>query len=474
MKKHNLFKAIVIVLFVVLIATYFLPTRDGADSFTYLGIGDLFINSIQSLYYFFDIALFTLVVGGFYGILNKTGAYRKLLDVIVSKFKRKGEKFIIATICIFAIITALTGFTYPLIMFIPIFISIILMLGYDKLVALSATVGASLIGFIGGIFIPFRDATGYTFMMTTMNELLGVKFNETIFPKIFLLFAGIALLILYVLKHIKNSKKENLELKDDSDIFITEVKSNYKDIKIWPIIIILSLLVVIIILGLVPWSTLEITAFDDFHDWLLKFKIGEYTVFNILSLNFVALGTWLSLGNYLMLIIVLLVFALILKFVYKIKLDTCIDSFVDGMKKMLPAALLITLAQAVLVCVYNHGMLENIITSLVESTNGFNLPIATFISMLGSFLGVDFFYAIQAAFQPLITALGDTTTISILDILFQSAYGFTMLFVPTSLLLITGLTYLKVPYKTWLKYIWKFLLELFIVIYVVLLIVSLM
>lgn len=43
---------------------------------------------------------------------------------------------------------------------------------------------------------------------------------------------------------------------------------------------------------------------------------------------------------------------------------------------------------------------------------------------------------------------------------------------PTSVFLIIGLSYLEVPYKSWLKYIWRFVLELLIAIFVVLMIVA--
>ena len=43
------------------------------------------------------IAIFTLFIGGFYGVLNKAPAYKKLLDNIVRKIKPMGKKFIFIT-----------------------------------------------------------------------------------------------------------------------------------------------------------------------------------------------------------------------------------------------------------------------------------------------------------------------------------------------------------------------------------------
>ena len=92
MKKHSLLKILGIILLLIVIVTYCVAGRSG--EITYLGLGDVAVNYIQSFYYFFDTALFVMVVGGFYGILNKTGAYKKLLDNIVSKVKKHSKIFI--------------------------------------------------------------------------------------------------------------------------------------------------------------------------------------------------------------------------------------------------------------------------------------------------------------------------------------------------------------------------------------------
>ena len=153
MKKHGLFKILGIIMFIMVILSYFLKGRGG--EFNYIGLGDVFLNGLQSMYYFFDTVLFIFVIGGFYGVLNKSSSYKKLLDKIVTSVKPLNKKFIYAVIIIFAIVASLTGNVLPLLIFIPFVISIILLLGYDKLVAITSTVVSIMIGYIGGIFITF-------------------------------------------------------------------------------------------------------------------------------------------------------------------------------------------------------------------------------------------------------------------------------------------------------------------------------
>ena len=56
----------------------------------------------------------------------------------------------------------------------------------------------------------------------------------------------------------------------------------------------------------------------------------------------------------------------------------------------------------------------------------------------------------------------------------EGIYGIMALVGPTSLFLILGLSYLDIPYTTWLKYIWRFVLGLVILLALVTLLVVLL
>lgn len=473
MKKHGLFKAILIILGLLVILSFFVPGRQGTAS--YIGLGTVLLNSVQVFYYFFDTAVFLFVIGGFYGVLSKSGAYKKLLDTIVLKVKKNSKQFVFVITALFAIISSLTGFTMSLFIFVPFVMSIILLLGYDKLVAISSTIVAIVIGYIGGLFVTLRNPSSYSTSFVTFEEFVGVdKFANT-FPKLILLILGVALLIYFISKHIKDveDKKVKYEL-NDNDLKISEVKDNYKDIRLWPIITVLSLIFVLLVLGYLPWSSLfEITIFDDFHTWLTSIKVGDFEIFNsiITSISY-AFGDWGQLGNYMVICALLLVFSLVVKFISKMKFDEMIDSFIEGMKKMLPVAILTTFSLTVLVCAYNNGFVENLITSTNAAMGSINVLMASIFNILGSLVYPDLYYTAYGVYTPLLSAITDESLYQVLALNFQTLNGLVMLIGPTSLILIAGLTYLDIPYTTWLKYIWRFILMLFILIFGVLLIVS--
>lgn len=475
MKKHGLLKILGILLLLVVIVSFILTGRSETKDF--VGIGDVVLNGLKSLYYFFYLALFVLFIGGFYGVLNKTPNYKKLLDNIASKLKPLGKKYIYITILVFAIITSLTGMTMPLLIFVPFVISLILLLGYDKLVAITSTIVSIMVGYIGGVFVTFVDPN--TYEMSTYETFVGLESKfANVFPKLLLLFAGITLLIYFVNNHIKNveAKKVKYELEDDSELQINEVTSNYKAIRTWPLILTLILMLVILVLGLVPWNSLfGIDVFNEFHTWLMELSIKDFAIIpNIISSDLMAFGEWHSMGDsmtYMMICTVILVFTIVVSIIGRLNFNDVIDGFKDGMKKMLPTAALLMIAFTLLVTAYTNGFFEG----LVSSYGKFNYGVSSLLVFLGCLLNVDMYYISGGVFLPILNIVTDESIYSSVAILFQGIYGIFSVVGPTSLILIFTLSYMNIPYTTWLKYIWRFVLSLIILLAAVtLLVVSLL
>lgn len=487
-KKYGLFKVLACLLLIVTVLTWFIKGRE--DAVSYLALGDALQNYMQSFYYFFDTILFVLVVGGFYGFLNRVPAYKKLVRGFAEKVSAKSKLFVIIVTIIFALISSLTGLNVLLFIFVPFIISVILLLGYDKLVAISSTIGGIVIGIISGIFLTLKEAASdYSgeYIYSTIDKFVGLDGNYvTLIPRIILLVIGIGLLIFYIINHIKKvdngdvayelSKGDNLfvEMKDRTGKKITLKNDEVATWRVVTLIVILSLLLVLLVLGYFPWNGLfKIEVFNKFHEWLIGLKVGNYAVFtSLISANIGAFGTWGSLGNYMAAMLLLVVFTFILMLVNKIKFEEAMDGFLYGVKKMLPAAMLVALAYAVLVCSYNNGFLETII-SFVSDKLGDNVLVHSLITLFGSVLSVDLYYASSAVFTPLVTSLSKDANLSVYALMLQNLYGLVQFVGPTSILLLASLSYLEVPYKTWLKYIWRFVLALFIIIFITLMVVSL-
>lgn len=482
MKKNSLFKVILIVLGTLILVCgvlgilgNFIPALEG--KFNIIPIGDVFVNFIQSFYYFFDTVVYLLVLGAFYGVLNEVPAYKKLIENIVTKVKNHSKLFVFIVIGLFAILTSVSGQIGILLIFVPFVAAIVLGFGYDKLVAISSTVVSMLVGLMSSLYLTFRDPNGYYgYSATTIEGVAGVDLYANLWPKLILLVFGIALLIFFVNRHIKNvqEKKVKYELNESSEVTVSEVKGDYKTIRTWPMIVILAIILVLLMLGYVPWNTLfKIECFNKFNEWLLNIKIGDFAVLSsLISGNIYSFGNWASMGNYMCTIITLLVFTFIVKLIYRVKFNEVISNFVNGAKKVVPMILLVMLTYAILVCAYNYGFMSSFITWLNDLV-GMNIGTATIISGLGALLHTDLYYTVAGVFVTMMSNVTDESMYTTYALTFQTVYGLVQMIAPTSLLVVFAVKYFDVPYTSFVKYIWRFVLMLLLLILLVLLVMAL-
>ena len=214
-------------------------------------------------------------------------------------------------------------------------------------------------------------------------------------------------------------------------------------------------------------------GFDKFNEWLLGIKIGEFTVFsNLVSSNIYSFGNWASLGNYMSMILTLLIFTLVIKFIYRVRFSNLISNFVSGAKKMIPMIFVVIISYSILVCAYNFGFMQSIITWL-NDVLGMNIGSAAIISGLGTLLHSDIYYTAAGVLVPMMQNITDESLYSTYALTFQTIYGLVSMIAPTSLLVIFAVKYFDIPYTSWVKYIWRFILMLLLLVLLVLLVLAL-
>jgi len=170
---------------------------------------------------------------------------------------------------------------------------------------------------------------------------------------------------------------------------------------------------------------------------------------------------------YMILCTIIVLFAILIALIGRVKVNDAMDGFVDGMKKVLPIVILSLIAYTVLITAYGNGFMEQIISSYGK----FNYAISGLLAFLGSILNVDSYYIIGGIYQPIINLITDETIYDSVAILLQGIYGVFSIIGPTSIILIFILEYMNVPYTTWVKYIWRFVVALTILVALVTLLV---
>lgn len=491
-KKYTLLKAIGICFLVFIVLSWIIPT--GYFS------GGSFVKGETAPLGFFDIlrypiitlsssvfilnAIVILFIGGLYGVLNKTGVYGKFVTTIAKKFKGKEQWFLVISILVFTILTSLTALTLPLFVLVPFFVAVILTLGYRKITALVATVGAILVGNMGSTY--GFNVNGY------VSYFFGTDINKMIWYRVLLFVLLVGVLIYMTIKMSRLSKtevkakkttkprkgKEEIEEIKEEIPFLTVEEGKKKSAM--PMVIVMILLVIVSLVGMFNWANTNpnFTFFNDIHEAIQDFKIGGYALFKNIIGAIDPIGYW---SNYEFSILLVLA-SLLVGWIYSVKFKDMVKAFFDGTKKMLPVALYAMIASIVFLLMNRDGSNNSSIfatitngilgwTNAYELNNLVNVGMHGVLATLGGFFFNDFPYLLNAIASQVGSLYKDTTLIGLI---YQGFHGLVMLIAPTSVVLVAGLKYLEIPYTEWLKNIWKYLLAAFVILLIVLVIVLLL
>lgn len=464
LKKYDLFKIVGIAILFVALLTWLIPVSQYTGSEMYvgeisrLGIANLFGTGIYSLSTVMYQVTFLLVLGGFYGLLSNVAAYKSLIESITKKLKGKEIPFILITSFVFAGLASICNEIYQLLIFVPFVITIISNLKMDKITALSTTFGSILIGRLGATYSPYA----YNYI----NSYFNMTFNSEMITKVAIFVLAYVLFNFFNFLHAKEvlkNKKREVIAEDKFAVEVEDKKSKTKkSSKSWPLVVVLALVLVCQILGFVAWNTsFGIEVFDNFHNWLLGIKIGDHAIFSyILGAGEVGIvksfGTW-DLFN---IQIILIIASVIIALAYKISFNELISRFLDGAKKMSRLVLLLVMIYTIFIITYWSPIVPTIVDWIMGLTKHFNIYLASLSSFIASTLNVDMDFATYSLGLFLANTAGEHA--NLMAIIMNAMHGFASFFVPTSGILMLGLAYLNIPYKDWMKYIWRFLIGMLV------------
>ena len=272
MKKNNLFKILMLCLVAYVVLTWIIPTGSYTDgTFTLgsrapLGIFDLFREPLKLIANFAHYALIVLAIGGFYGVLNKTGAYSKMVDGLAKKFKGLENFFLGLVVAIVAVLSSFFGLNFIFFALMPFIVAVLMSMKFSKKNALLASVGPIFIGIIGSIYS--IEVNGY------QKYFLGIEYNQNLLVRVIFLVLLIALLIFYIIRNQKKIKKAEKE-----EIPMLTKEAGTKKKKTFPLVIIFVLVFLLLLLGSFNWGyTFEIKAFDSFHSAIGSIQIGDFSI----------------------------------------------------------------------------------------------------------------------------------------------------------------------------------------------------
>lgn len=540
MKKQNLCKVVLLTAVVFLILTWILPAASFQSEYAeqgriQMGLFDIFNYPTTALSAFAYVILFFVFVGGFYGVLFKIPAYRSFLDKIAFFMKGTEKIFLSIVILLIALLVSICGLNIGIAVFVPFIVSIIFLMGYDKIVAAYTIVGSICAGMLGSTYASSHLNILLSGLSLNTDYQIGVRF--------ILLFVSVVLVIFNMIRYMDSTKmaviventnkknqdkvknedvvKEKIEVKsskesastkkstskktttksktqtkkstssrgskknnnkaalvgedviiiknDDSSVrYVPESDNNTH--MIWPFVVLFLLLFIVMVLAFIPWSVFNIKLFDNITQSIQKFTIFKFPIFSKILGNVNSFGNWTVVD----LILPMALTSVLLMLIYNISFDDAIDGFVKGAKRAIAPSVITILIYSILVLVVYHPFPLVIYKFILGFTKSFNIFTTAVVSMLCGLFHSDASYSFQSIVPYYVSVIKNSKVYADAAIIFQSMYGFTMLFAPTSLVLMATLSYLKVSYGEWLKNCWKLLLELFVILFIAFIALSLL
>ena len=208
-KEHDLLKVSGLFILLTVLLTWVIPYgyyQEGGmvnEEINRFGLTNFLQQDILSFSYFPMLVSFLLILGGFYEVLSRTAGYQAMIDKISKKVKGHEIIFVLGTSLIFALMASTMNEYFPILLFVPLVITILNRLKIDKLPAFTATFGGILVGIIGAT----TSAKTVSYINNVFTTDKMGMFGYYTVAKIALFICAYVLLSFLTVQQIKSDRK---------------------------------------------------------------------------------------------------------------------------------------------------------------------------------------------------------------------------------------------------------------------------
>ena len=398
-----------------------------------------------------DVALFVLIIGGFLGVITKTGALDAGVGALVKKLKGKELMLIPVLMLIFSLGGTSYGMAEESLAFYALITATMMAAGFDPLVGAATLLLGCGVGVLGSTVNPFAIGAAIS-----AAGAAGVEINQgtTIILGVALWIVPLIISILYVMNYAKKvytdkgksilSKHELNEAKEAFDNNSGEILELSGKQKVALGLFAFSFVVMII--SVIPWNDFGVTIFDN-TSWF----------------NGASLGTWwfpeLTVWFFIM--------AIVIGLVCRMSEEDIVKSFISGCADMVGVALVVGISRGISFMMANSGLDLFILdkaSGILSGVSGMlfaNMAYLIYIAL--SFL-IPSTSGLASVSMPIFAPLAERLNIApeIVVSAFSAGSGIVNLITPTSGVVMGGLAIAKIEYSTWMKFVTKLLVLIFI------------
>jgi uncharacterized ion transporter superfamily protein YfcC len=366
-----------------------------------------------------EIIFFIFIIGGVFGILQRTGTIAAGVHKLIEVFKGSTYLLTVIMMIVLAIGGSTMGMGEEFIPLIPIFLMVSREMGYDRIYGMAIVILAADIG--------FAAATTNPFTVVIAQGIAEVPLYSGMMFRVVFLTCCLVITIIYLLRYganIKKNPEKALMGKEGFEIEEHKIgKTNFST----------SHLLILLISGLI--FVFILYAVQEMGWWMAEMSGG------FLLMGFVAIA------------------------IARLPFSEAANAFVQGMKEMVVAALVVGFARGILMVLNDGEILDTLIYSAAGSLQHFSNYVAA-AGMLVFQTTLNFFIPSgsgQAAvtmplMAPLADVLGITRKTAVFA--FTCGDGFSNTIIPTSGILMAMLSLAKIPYEKWLRFMFPLFLQL--------------
>lgn len=403
------------------------------------------------------VAFFILVIGGFLGVVNKTGAINAGIKSVITKYEGREQILIPILMILFALGGSTFGMSEETMVFYPILIPVMVSVGFDSLTAI-ATI---LLGTgIGGL-----SATVNPFSVGIASDIAGINISDGIEWRLVIFILAVGFTIWYVYDYagkVKKDKTKSLVYANlENDIQEFKVPEDIKPMNNRQKVVIRIFMgtFIVMILGLIPWSKFGITFFDQANEFL-----GNTPGFNLIFKHMTPIGSW-----YLDEITALFFLsALIIGIYYKMSEGEFISAFLGGCSDMIGVAVICGVSRGIQVVMNNGQITATVLHWGEQALEGLSQQV--FITITYFFYGAMSFLipgstSLAGSTMGLLGPLGEFAGVGadLVITAYHTALGLIGSVTPSNAIMMSALALAHIDVTTW----WKFLSKWFVVIMII-------
>ncbi|WP_436770826.1 YfcC family protein [Yinghuangia sp. YIM S09857] len=426
-------------------------------------LNDLFLSPVNGLYGIQDgqsgqvapdnsgdlygsagVFLFVLAIGAFITVVFATGALDRGIARLAHRLRTRGAVLIIAIMAVFSLLGSVEGFAEETLGFYGLIVPLMLALGYDRMVATGTIILGAGVGVMCSTVNPF--ATGVA------SSAAGISLGDGIVLRLLMLIVLTAVTIAYVVRYASRVKADPSRsivgfLPGDREQAATSADSEPEPLtrthKI--VLVAVTLTFVFMIFSIIPWAQVLTGDADATpYGWELGWSFAQLAALFIVAA--VVVGLLARLGE-----------------------KRLSATLIQGAGDFVSPALIIMLARGVTVIMNNAKVTDTVLHSMEGAVSGtssavfgilifvVNLPLAFLIPSTSG-------HATLA--MPILAPLADfaDVTRALVVTAWQAASGWMNLWVPTTAVIMGGISLAKVGYNEYLRFAAPLLAILFVLI----------